>query len=534
MAFFDKIKSIFKKSEPQALGGRDVIFPGGNRYGSGAKFPGGLSRGSSINYHDHLALRQHARDAMYDSIEARALVKTICDTVVDTGLKLKPTPEPDILNIDPEQLELWAEDVGRRFHMWAKSKLSHLSEVNNFYQNQHLYQLFQQRDNDIFVRFFYSRRKDLINPLQIEFIEPNQIRGHSFTSSYSQITTGDGIIRDDNGREIGYKIWWYDNNTYEYKYKTIPARGEKSGRIMMIHGFNPEYAGQGRGYSKMSHIIAEFEKLTDFKTSHIQKAINQASFIAAIENDQQDASNPVEGRVAGPVKEYGSFPQPAGTAQNVTDDSTMPIVNWNSMPEATITAPGSTLVGNLRRGDKWVNLKDTSPSAQYDAFVASFFSSICSSTGWSMEYVLKKFNNNYSASRATIILCFRTAMIERAEMEADFLNLVYEMWLSEEIAVGRITANGWSDPWLRAAWLSCEWAGSPMPSIDPLKQMQASKMAVELSAETLDDVARDYNGSSGKANRAKLIRQYEELPEPAWGWKGKSSNNTQQEDQDDE
>ena len=532
MVLFDKIKSIFKKSEPTASAGGMSTYPSGNRYGSGAKFPGGLSRGTSINYHDHLALRQHARDAMYDSIEARALVKSISDTVVDTGLKLKPTPEADILNIDPEILELWAEEVGRRFHMWAKSKKSHRSEVNNLYQNQHLYQMFQQRDNDIFVQFFYSREKDLINPLQIEFIEPNQIRGFSYTSSYSQLTHGDGIIRDSQGREIGYKIWWYDNNTGKYQEKVIPARGEKSGRVFMIHGYNPEYAGQGRGYSKLSHCIAEFEKLTDFKASTIQKAINQASFIAAIENDQQDASNPIEGRVAGPVKEYGSFPQPAATAQNVDKESTLPVVNWEVMNESTITVPGSTLVGNLRRGDKFVNLKDTSPSAQYDKFVDAFFSSICASTGWSIEVVLKRFNANYSASRGTLLLCWRTAMIERAEMEADFLNIVYEQWLSEEIAANRVQAKGWSDPWLRAAWLSCEWAGAPMPNIDPLKTANADEKYIELGAQTLDDVARNLNGSSGKANRLKNTRQFEELPTPPW----KSAPveiNPDEEDEDD-
>jgi capsid protein len=207
------------------------------------------------------------------------------------------------------------------------------------------------------------------------------------------------------------------------------------------------------------------------------------------------------------------------------------------MPEATITQPGSVLIGNLRRGDKIKYLQDTSPSQNFDTFIGSFFSSIAASTGWSIETVLKKFNNNYSASRATLILCWRVANIQRLEMNSDFDNPIYEMWLSEEIAAGRISAPGFSDPLLKAAWLNCEWAGIPMPSIDPLKNMQAAKLAVELAAETLDDVAREHNGSSGKANRAKLARQFEELPEPSWGWKpGKQDSNTpdNQEDNSDE
>lgn len=486
-------------------------------FGSGSKYPGGTStRTAPFLYHDHFRIRQQVRDKMYDSVECRALITSIVDTVVYTGLRLKPTPDAKMLGITPEQAEEWAEDVAERFHLWASSKKSHRSRVNNFYQNQRLYQLFQQRDNDIFVRFYYGRDKDLSNPLQMQFLEPNQIRGYGYTSSYSQFNHDDGIIRDASGREIGYKIWEYSKNSGAYDFVQIPARGEKSGRIMMIHGFNPEYAGQGRGFSKFAHVIQELEQLTDFKASTIQKAINQASFIAAVENDQQDASQPLEGRVAGPVAEYGSFPVPADTAQNVTGDSLEPIVNWEAMPEATIHQPGSALIGNLRRGDKLKYLQDTSPSAQYDAFVRAFFASICASTGWSEELVLKKFNNNYSASRATLILCWRTAEIEKMEMKADFLDPCYESWLSEEIAAGRISALGWNDYKMRDAWLCCEWSGQPMPNIDPLKTAQADEKYCELGAQTLDDVARNYNGSSGKANRAKLARQYEELPTPPW------------------
>lgn len=502
-------------------------------YGSGAKQPGGLSRAPGIVIHDHYSLRQNVRDMFYDSIEARSLARSIVDTTVDTGLKLKPTPMADILGITDERAEEWAKLTAERFHMWAMSKKSHRPEVNNFYQNQSFYELQKQRDNDIFVRLYYSKARDLFNPLQIDFIDPNQIRGTDYTTTYVQGITDDGIIRDDAKRETAYKIWQFDKQG-GYTEKIIPRVGEKSGRLMMIHGFNPEYAGQTRGYPKMTHLIQEFADLTDFKASVIQKAINQASAWAAIENEQMDASQPLAGRVAGPVKEYGSFPTPGTDAKNVDAASLEPVVNWEVMPEATIRQPGSMLIGNLKKGDKIKYLMDTSPSHNYDVFVSAFFSSISASMGWSMELVLKKFNNNYSASRATLLLCWRTAQIERDELAADFLNPIYEMWLSEEIAAGHISAPGWNDPLLRAAWLSCDWAGAPLPAIDPLKSMQAGKLAVELGAETLDDVARNYNSSSGKANRAKNKRQYEELGAPPWGGWGQTEASDDDENEKEE
>jgi lambda family phage portal protein len=515
MKLFDRLKKLFSRKptvSTYALSGSNMGF---DSFGSGGKSAGGMSRPASIMIHDHFSLRQRVREAMYDSVDARGLVESITDVVADTGLKLKPTPQADILGIPESKAEEWAEAVAGSFHQWAKSKKSHRSRVNNFYQNQRLYEFFQQRDNDIFVRFYYSRDKDVFNPLQIDFIDPNQIRGYDYTTSYIQTpTNSDGIIKDGAGRESAYKVWI--NNNGQFEDLTIPAIGEKSGRVFMLHGFMPEYAGQTRGYPRLSHAVQEFEQLTDFKASTIQKAINQASMVAAVENDQMDASNPLEGRVAGPVREYGSYPSPAADAGNVTPESVEPIVDWSIMPEATMNAPGSMLIGNLRRGDKLKFLQDTSPSSSYDAFVSAFFSSICASTGWSREVVLKQFNANYSASRATLILCWREALRWREEMAADFLDPVYESWLSEEIAAGRISAPGWSDPRLRAAWLCCEWAGSPMPNIDPQKSAAADRLYVELGAQTLDDVARNFNGSSGKANRAKLSRQYQEWETPPW------------------
>lgn len=535
---FKAIKSFFQRpiiiSKDAGTGISANYYSGDGNYGSGAKYPGGMSASKTVILHNHREIRQRARDAMYDSPEARALVKSVVDTVVDSGMRLKPTPIAEILGITPEAAEEWAEDVAQKYHLWAVSKKSHRSRVNNYYQNQRLYQLFKQRDGDVFVRLYYTREWDTVSPLQIDFVDPNQIRGCDFTSTYYQPNIDDGIIRDAGGREVGYKVWNI-NKLGEYIETDIPARGEKSGRYFMLHGYTPEYAGQGRGYSAITHLLQEFEKLTDFKAATIQKAIEQASLVMAIENEHKDASNPFEGRAAGPIREYNQ-PLQADTPPATGTDSE-PIVNYTAIPEATHTQPGVG-VFNLRDGDKINYLKDTSPSTEFDAFTSAFFASICASTGYSIETVLKKFSNNYSASRATLILCYRVACTERLDQNSDFDNPIYEMWLSEEIAAGRVTAPGFSDPYLRAAWLCAEWDGSQMPNIDPLKQMQADKLAVELSAETLDDVARNHNGSSGKANRAKLTRQYSELPEPPWGWvPGKiedQQNNNNQVDTEDE
>lgn len=55
-----------------------------------------------------------------------------------------------------------------------------------------------------------------------------------------------------------------------------------------------------------------------------------------------------------------------------------------------------------------------------------------------------------------------------------------------------------------------------MPNIDPDKTASADMKYVEMGAQTLDRVARNTNGSSGKANRAKLAREIAELTAVPW------------------
>lgn len=505
----------------------------------GSKWPYGISGSGSARHFNHQAIRRNARDAYHDVPQAKALVDRYADTVADIGIMLEASPKADILGITDEQAEMWASDVESRFDLWARSKRQHRAENMTWYQSHRLYQIFQHRDNDVFVRLYYDNDKSLLNPLQFDFVDPDQVYGDTFTSTSWQFPTDDGISRDERGRETAYKIWVYDRTTREYKAVTIPAIEPRSNRVLMLHGFVPEYAGQVRGYSRLGHILQEFQDLTDFSLATIKQAINQSSISMYVKpSDTSAASNPLEGiltnRAAGPVvSAYGATPVAPGDAVNVTDESTLP-VNYYRLPEATIDTPGSVGVFNLEKGEDLKAFEAKSPSAQYDKFVESFTSYISASSGMPLEVLLMKFNSNYSASRGALILFWRVAQIYVQEMAADYLDPIYNMWLAGEIAASRVKAPGWSDYHLRAAWLNKRWISAPMPNIDPAKTADADMKYVELGAATLDRVSRNYNGSSGKSNRAKLKREISELTQPPWANKGQGNGDGAKQQEKDE
>lgn len=526
MKFFNIVKNIISNLGKNEIVKKSHYNYSNNRSGSknfdGSKFNLGISgSGSSINL-DHARLRQNSRKAFFDSLPYRSLIDRTTDIVVDAGMIPIPAPRVDILGISQEEGEQWGEKVKERFLMWASSKNSDRSGINNYFQNQHLYQELFQRDGDVFCRFFYSQNKNFVNPLQIQFIEPNQIRGNGYTDTYSQYKYDDGIVRNSSGRETAYKIWYYQNDG-SIKHETVPAIGPRSGRRFMVHGYRPNFPSQRRGYPILSHILQEAQNWGDFSMATIVKAINQASIYMYSKSDSGGPSkNMLESRRPNPHNYYGSHPDAPPDAQNVTPES-LEAINFTSIPEATMDAPGLYIAG-IPEGQDLEPFGQTAPSDTFNSFVDSFTSYLASAGRMSLEMLIMRFNNNFSASRAILILAWRIANIWRQEQKSDFEDYVYESFLSEEIAAGHIFAPGWSDPMMRAAWAFYKIIGSPIPNIDPLKSVMADKERINIHSTTIDDVAQDYNGSDGRSNRARNARQFEEVPESPFIKKGGSKD----------
>lgn len=512
-------------------------------HSGGAKWSGGLSGDGAGHTIDHYRTRQNSRKAYHDSLQARGIIDRFVDTIVHTGMRVECEPIADILGITQEEAEQWAKSTERRFHLWANSKEQHRKKQYNFNQAQRLYSKQIWRDGEVFTRLFYSSKKELINPLQFDFLEQNQVRGSAFTSTYLQYNQNDGINKNPDGSAKSYEVWVLkqisEKKGSEYVARTIPVRGAKSNKLMMMHGFTAEYAGQDRGYAKISHILQEVQNVTDFTLAEIKKAINQSNLVVAVENESQDPSNPLEDILtqggAGPVGDsYAELNDP----ENAGSGSTCPVNYVPMPPEATFRAPGSGGIFNLQQGDKIKMLGNNAPATGFDAFMDSFNGYMSASVGMPIEAYLMKFGSNFSASRASLKLLWDKAEIERYEMTTDFNQVMFTQWLSEEIAAGRIVAKGWSNSVLRAAWLNSTWIGNPAPDIDPLKTAKADETYVKMGAQTLDMVSQKYNGSDGTSNRAKLKREYSELDlypyENAAQMENNNNNNNSENMEDDE
>jgi capsid protein len=504
----------------------------------GQKFPGGLPYPSPTLVLDSADIRQQVRTLSHNSLQLRAIIERDVDTVIAQGLNLSPEPKYNILGLSPEEAKAWTSDVKERFELWAMDQRSNRSGRYNFFQAQRLMEKSKLRDGELFVALSYHNDPTLLSPLRFEILDPDQIResGMTWTATGGSLQSPlnhEGITRNADGEEMSYKVWTSDATGLP-KVTEIPRVG-RNGRIMMLHALSgTDYAGQQRGISPLAICIQDLEHILNFTLAQVNKAINQSNVAFTVESEtEQPAVNVMDymtqggvRRVTGKsqaVKEFGSDPKPHHDSKNVTPESLEPV--YTSIPHGNFTHPGSYGIFSLPGKQKLKPFPDTSPSQRYDSFIDHYFAYIAATSGQSIETVLMRFRNNYSASRATLILIWRIAEQRRWELDYYILGPMYQMWLAEEIAAGRVRAPGWEDPRLRAAWTAHRYQGVPMPVIDPEKTMRAAKTAIELNSTTLEETAQEYNDSDFESNCVSNRVAYQNMPTPPWGFGGRSTGN---------
>lgn len=535
------IESVYSPSIPRMNTGSRSSFS------DGSKMRHGIARSGEARYFDTRAMRRNARAACMESTAARALVNREVDVVVDGGLKFRSAPNTKILGISKERAQDWADEFNERFHLYMSSKDATTDNTNTGYQLQR--QVFRclYRDGEFFTRFNRLKdRVDALSTLSFQNIDAEMIGGDAYisTAGYNDANF-DGIIRDKYGRETAYvviqKIKGKAPNPASFPYlptdisqmfigsgyEPVQIRAIKNGVIQMVHGWIPEYPGQTRGISHIGCSLQEFHQLTNFTISHIEKAAQQASMFIATESEgDEDAVNPFEERLlnasAGISDELGGLAAPPTEAELEAADADL---SYRLMDEAVIDQPGRIGVFGLPPKQKIKPIPNTAPVTEYPAFVDAFFSYLAAASGQSIETVLMKFGANYSASRATLILVWRIARIFQHELISDFLDPAKRAWAEVEIASGRMSAPGWKNPIIRAAWLDGQWIGAPMPEINPHDQAKANALNAAMGATDLDRIALENNGSDGASNREKLARQVTELPVMPFNAKGSDRRN---------
>lgn len=89
----------------------------------------------------------------------------------------------------------------------------------------------------------------------------------------------------------------------------------------------------------------------------------------------------------------------------------------------------------------------------------------------------------------------------------DFCQPVYEAWLTEAVAIGRLDAPGFfADPVIKAAHCNANWHGPTMSILDPVKDITGSALRVQYGYSTREHEAAEMTGTDFEENLDQLLK----------------------------
>lgn len=511
MNFIDKAitalspeKALKREVARKRLG---MINSGYGNYGANAtkKSVIGWTHGGGSHREDieeHIGtLRQRTRDLYCGGSNlATGAVKRLRTNAVGTGLHLKSTINEEVLGISADEARELEETIEREFAHWANSTNCDIERIDNFYQLQQLALLNALLSGDSFALMTTTERIGSIYDLRIELVEADRI------STPDNQTVNplfcEGVEKNEAGEVVAYHISKFHPLSFAERkpreWVRVKAFGEKTGRRNVIHVMNRERIGQVRGVPFLSPVIETIKQLGRYTEAEVLAAVINGLFTVFIE------------------KEGASDDMAFGEV--VPEEMQVDREDENSIE----LAPGAVI--DLGEGEKANMVNPGRPNPNFDPFVMAVIKQIGAALEIPYEILIMAFSNNYSASRAAILEFFKVIKMYRAWFVADFCQPIYEEWLSEAVARGRIHAPGFfHDPIIKDTYCSAEWNGPSAGQLDPKKEVEAAELRVQSGFSTRERETTELTGTDFYKNVKQRKREEELLKEV----KGNAGQETQ-------
>lgn len=464
--------------------------------------------------YDLLTLRARSRDMVRNTPIATGAIGTMLTNVIGSGLSLQAQPDAEYLKMTDDDKAEWVETVEREFHCWAESPDCDITRTQNFYGLQGLAfrSMLESGDNFALLPMASQSGKSSAYSLRIQLIEADRIAtpgaqgivaivpgiGGSITSTiptsqqvadpskYNGATPGNRIVGgveiDQVGAPVAYHIATQhpgDVAAASLKWNRVKAFGESTGRRNVLHLFPKERPGQNRGVPFLAPVIEPLKQLDRYTEAELMAAVVSGMFTVFVKTEGGDGINP--GPAVG-----GSLLASDKKAVGMGNGAIVDLVPGESVEFAN---PGR-------------------PNTAYDGFVESILRQIGVALGLPFEVLIKHFTASYSAARAALLQAWQVFRLRRDFMATQFCQPIYEAFLEEAIASGRVDAPGFfDDPVIRAAYVAANWVGDAPSQIDPLKEIQAAELRLQVGVSDLKQETMELRGKAWEDVHEQQVRE---------------------------
>lgn len=407
-------------------------------------------------------LRERSRDLNRNDAHASAITGTVVVNVVGSGIRPQSRVDREALGIEKDEARRYARAAERSWRRW----LPHADSQGrmDFYEIQSLVQRQILENGEVFVLPLMVKDEPW-RPyrLALEIIEADRVE--TPPGKRGDATIRDGVELGDRGQPVAYwvrkrhpgDIMLGRSNaagTGIQEYVRYPARNAVSGRPNILHLYWEKRPGQTRGEPFFAPVMATFKDLADYLEAEVVAARVAACFAIFIK--KTDA---------------------LGAVTNATT-----VTNGQRVQELE-----PAMIEYLLPGEEIETAVPQRAGGTFEPFVMAVLRSMAAALGLPLLLVLKDFSKvNYSSSRAALLEARRFFKSYQQWMACRFCQPVWEMvqeeaWLLNELPGVNLFGPERED-WLRARWIAPGWGW-----VDPVKEVQSSKMAVQAGISTLAD-----------------------------------------------
>lgn len=449
--------------------------------------PGGGSAASDQLF-DLPMLRDRSRDQMRNAAVAVGGLNTDVLHVVGTGLSYTPTLDLEALGLDEEAAQSWAADAKRRFKAWAESTDCHLQRQIDFYSIQELTYRSWLESGDVFILTPMVERNG-VPTLVLQVIEADRVCNPLGTMSTD--TMQDGIELDPTtGEPIAIHVAKYHPGDWRGQansWERVLIRGA-NGRRNVIHLFDMLRPGQVRGVPWVAPILEVLKQLGKWSDSELNAAVVSSIWAVIVQMDHE------------------------AFAEVFDDDQATKVVNRQLQSRSREMESGKVM--NLLPGESAKVETPGRPNPEFDPFWTAMVRQIGMTLGIPYEVLVMHFQSSYTAARGALLVAWRRWNQRRDKIAKGLCQPVLDLWLAQEVSAGRIAAPGFfASPVVRASWGGAMWTGDGPGSVDPVKEVTASKMRVELGISTLQSESIAFDGQDWEGKQRQRAKEVAEQRE---------------------
>ena len=439
-------------------------------------------------------LRSRAADQVINTPVGAAAIATTTQYTIGSGLKVFPKVKYGLLNMTPEDAETWNKKVSAEFDLWASSKLCDIRQRNNFYDLQEILYKAYMVDGDSFAIFRRGYDMNMPYSLRIQALEGNRVSNplgqdyYGVTGPLSvEMVAPDGKNRIINGIEINengaVEAYWISNKVpYDpveinraTNWVRVKAHGDILGQANVLQICHDERPDQYRGVPYLAPVIETLKQVSRYTTAELTSAIMK-SFFALFFTSSSGTGSISDVLGASPYDDE--------------NDPDAPVVDVHEYQ----LGPGT--MNALPKGVDVKSIDASKTQSTFEPFTRELVKMIASALNIPYEVLMKSFTSSYSASRAALLQAWEQFKLRRAWFSRDFCQPVYEMWLAEAVATGRIEAPGFfEDPAIRYAYCNAEWYGPSMSILDPVRDINGAALRIQYGLSTPEREAAEITGS---------------------------------------